>query len=146
MSRVVFKVRDYSDEYSSIGWDVAPATTAIQAADLVAAIAGLTRGTIGDSTLVNEELITAGSTARPASPDAQREDKWVCTYRDVVLDKTFRLSLPTADRTLLAGGTEELSGASAEFLALKTEFDQYVISPYGNAVELESIYYVAVAL
>lgn len=146
MSQVRFRTRDYSDEYSSVNLEVSAGIATADANIVRGAVLALIRGTMGAFEIVDIEIVDAGSTARPASPEAQREDKWVITYRDTVLDKTFRKSLPTADRTLLSPGSEVLDTGSTEFINLKSALDSHMLSPYGNAVSVEAVEYVAVAL
>lgn len=146
MTRLKFPVYDWSDETSNVNWPVVQGLVGGDALNLVTAIEGLIRGTVGEQVLVDDVVLAAGSTARPASPDAQREDKFVITYRDTVNQNVYRYSLPTADRTLLPGGSEVLPATDAAYIAFETQFNASVLSPYGNAVELISIEYVAVSI
>jgi hypothetical protein len=146
MARLKFRVYDYSDEVSVVNWEVDPAITVPDAQAFMSTIAALTRGTLGEQQIIEEVLVAAGSTARPVSADAQREDKWVIEYLDTVNGKTYRLSLPTAQRQLLPGGSEVLPSTAVEYTDFETQFNQRVLSPYGNPVNLVGIRYVAVAI
>jgi hypothetical protein len=145
VAQIKFRVKDYSDEISSVNWTVTAGIATPDANTLRTAIAGVIRGTMDSFDVTEITNVDPGSKARPASPEAQREDKWVITYLDNVLQKEFRLSLPTADRSLLAGGSEQLPPGT-ELTNLETAFNAYVLSPYGNPVTLQSVEYVAVAI
>ena len=142
------RVRDFSDEYSSINIPVEDAITGPEATALRGAITGVVRGSILRTDVVRTELIDAGADVRPASSDAHREDKLVVqyTYLSNGVSKKGRYSLPAFDRALLSGGSEVLSPASPEYVALKAAFDASVLSPVGTAITVESAYYVSANL
>lgn len=99
----------------------------------------------------------------PASPEAQREDKWLVTYRDTTqfLDvgstianpgflKVFNFEVPGANRTLLVPNTELMdvsTGSVGEDFVTAVEAN--VRSPYNNSaavtptIEVLSVKYVS---
>lgn len=125
--------------------------------DLKATLPGLTRGEIR-KTSINE--VFAESNAAVTSPEAQREDKWLVTYRDETqfLDvantinnagfgNLYQKEMPTADRALLTGGSSELNitpvTGNAAALAFITAFEAVENSPTGgNEINVVSIAYV----
>ena len=137
---------DFSDENSKINWPVADTVNLAAASSLLAAINGLQRGTQGEVVLTIDEIVDAGSTARPANADAQREDKWSIKYRDTVNNRPYYRQIPCANRQLLSGGTEYLDLANATVQTFVTSYEANILSPYGNPVEVISIKYVGAAL
>jgi len=69
----------------------------------------------------------------PASGLAQREAKWLVTGVDTQ-GLNCSIEIPTADLTLLAAGTKNLSLAAGTGLALKNALDAVWLSKIGNAV------------
>lgn len=81
--------------------------------------------------------------ARPASPAAQRENKWLLIYEDNTTHRLYRNELPTADLTLLTGGSDFISDLTvAPWAAFKTAFEAVVLSPAGNATTLREVQFV----
>lgn len=148
---------DYSREKASFTLNTVTPTAAnlgtltTQVNNLVAAIDGITDG------VLNKRILTVkvpGSAVYPASPEAQREKKWLVSYTDVttnlaagvtnpLLGASFTSELPTA---LLASNLQvnsdyaELSGgAMGDFV---TAFEAFARSPSGGAVQVNSVKYV----
>jgi hypothetical protein len=99
-------------EPETSNWGIAIAT--LTAANLVAktaligaletAVTGLVIGNLTkDETVVNRTVFTPGPAS---SPLAQRENKWLVRYHDASNSKKFRVSIPTADLTLLLPHSE----------------------------------------
>lgn len=125
--------------------------------DLKGTLPGLTRGVLR-KTAITENF--AESNDEVTNPEAQREDKWLVTYRDVTqfLDvgntinnvgfgNLYQVEIPTADRALLEAGSDELDitpvTGNAAALAFITAFEAVQNSPTGgNEIEVTSIRYV----
>lgn len=78
----------------------------------------------------------------PASAVAQREMKWLVTYKDMVTEKDYRAELGTADlsdASLLVAGTDIADLTDAAWILFITEFEVMARSQDGNAVEVQSI-------
>lgn len=120
--------------------DVAATETLV--GNLIAAVQGVTIGSNQKKEIVYARTILANGPA--SSTAAQRENKWLCRYHDATTFKKFQLSLPCADLTKLASGSEFLSLAAGVGLALKTAFEAVVVSPddAANATVLDSVQFV----
>lgn len=140
MSLVSFSVRDHSDEYSSVGFNITDVdetswvatNTAIAA--IQTALAALTTGNIASKTLVAYN--TKVDDTRPANPYAQRETGLRLFYQDDVTFKKSHITVPAPDLLVVAsGGTDEvdLSGV-AVVNAVVTALEAIMKSPEGNAV------------
>lgn len=75
------------------------------------------------------------SVSRPTDTAAQRENKWLLRAHSATSNQKFRYSLPTADLSLLADGSEYLDLSTGVGGALKTAFDAVIRSP-NDASEL----------
>jgi len=109
---------------------------------LAVAIAGITLGTVRHTTTLLKE--TVGTSTPAASKYAQRENKWLCRYHDVTTGQKFRVSIPTADLSILPDNSEFIdltTGAGDDF---KTAFEAVVRSPADgtHAVTLDSVQFV----
>lgn len=113
-----------------------------------AALDGVTLGVVSKTSLGNEETI---SNAIPSSPAAQRENKVLVTYWDIVTEKTYTLTIPTIDFTKLhfIPGAGDIvawklaDGGSAEMIAWVDAFEDLAKAPdTGNTVRVISMRYV----
>lgn len=103
------------------------------------AIVGVTRGTLQKITYGNE----IPSPGVNSDPLAQRENKWLIRYTDDVTGKAWQVELGTADLTLLDPNNRGyMLISSGAGLSFKTAFDDYVKSPDGNAVTMQSAQFV----
>jgi len=88
---------------------------------------------------------TTASNTRASSNLAQRENKWLCRYHDATNSLPYKLSIPTADLSLLPDGLEYLDladgGVGEDF---KTAWEALVKSPYDptHATVLDSVQFV----
>lgn len=111
-------------------------------ANLAAAVAGVTMGTVRHTTTLLDETI--GTLNPAASTLAQRENKFLCRYHDVTTGQKYRVSLPTADLSTLPNNSEFLDLTTGPGAALKTAFEAVVRSPgnAANAVTLDTVQFV----
>lgn len=96
-----FKIRDYSDETSTMKF-FNDAITAVSLpgyltdfGNLRTAVQGVIAGNIAVETWVGDQTLL--TQAAPASPVAQRELKWLVTYEGSISGKLYQLTIPTAD-------------------------------------------------
>lgn len=96
----------------------------------------LSRGQPAKSTLIAQINTISGANA--TDPVAQRESKWLVTYRDTTTEKLYTLEIPCADLTTdnLLGNTDQANLASTEWAAWVTAFEAVAKSEVGNAVEV----------
>jgi len=140
--------RDYSGETSPFSvytpeitaGNFAATGTALQA--LGTATNNLSRGQPAKSTLIAQINVISGANA--TDPVAQREMKWLVTYRDTVTERLYTLEIPCADLTAanLSGNTDEANLASTEWAAWVTAFEAIAASQDENAVEVVSARFV----
>jgi hypothetical protein len=96
--------RDWSDELSTVQVHITPITVVTIVAELViiaalrTAIEGITIGVASRDKIIMDDTII--SAARPASPLAQREVKWLVRYHGVDNNKKWTCEIPTADLSL----------------------------------------------
>lgn len=140
--------RDYSNEKSTVQFSV----PAITSANIVAVNADI--GAIGvallDLSLCNlakTQTVSDFATSNqdpPTNPYAQRELKWLMTYRDDVTNKEHTMEIPGADLTdNLLGNTDQADLSSADWVAFITAFEDGAVAPdTGNAVTVLSAYVV----
>lgn len=134
--------RDYSGETSPFtvycveltAGNFAATGTALQT--LGTATNALSRGQPAKSVLTAQENVI--SAANATDPVAQREMKWLVSYRDTTTNKKYSLEIPCADLTTdnLAGNTDEADLTSTEWAAWVTAFEAIAKSEVGNAVEV----------
>lgn len=161
MTHKNYTVKDYSAEKSVFGWHTQQllsdgsnlATIQTDNATMLLAVYGVCRF----ASINNQQLVEGlrGSQAANPNPEAQREEKWLCTYEDVseYLDpplntvpnpgyhKIFNLELPEADLSLRTGNHDIVFSKgsvpdNAAFTTLETEFNDVVRSPYGGNASL----------
>lgn len=156
-NQATFSIADYDREGSSMSVNVGPITvvnfTALHDAidDLEAAIPGMILGEIRQTTIAEK---FPQSTAVVTDKDAQRERKWLITYRDVTefLDvgntinntgygNLYTKELPTADASLLPNtATDELDLSAGAVATFVTAFEAVENSPTGGPdIEVVSI-------
>jgi len=136
--------RDYSGETSPFSVYTAEINAgnfaAIGAAlqTLGTATNDLSRGQPAKSTLIAQINVISGANA--TDPVAQREMKWLVTYRDTVTERLYTLEIPCADLTAnnLSGNTDEadLTNGAGEWPDWVTAFEAVAKSQDGNAVEV----------
>lgn len=147
MAVATFRIRDFSDEYSTCSFVVedvagdgsnwAALLTAI--GSLQTALAAATAGHIAELTITaSKELV---NDTRPASPWAQREIKWLMRYHDDVTYKKYTKTLPCAALELMSdGGDDEVDivGITA-WATLVTWFEANMLSQDGNAITVDGV-------
>ena len=156
-----YTVRDFDGEKSVYGWNteqVAPDGSNLLALEVAngtlnAAIYDITR-----FAAVNQQQfsnIIRGTQSPNADPEAQREEKWLCTYEDTTefLDpptnlipnpgfhKIFNLEIPIADLSLRVGNSEIVytqagGGVAQVFTDFVAAFNLVVKSPYGGVAAM----------
>lgn len=133
-----FTFEDYSKEKSGVSVNIGPLTAANFAAKRAAidalgdALPGITRGA-HRKTSISEQFII--DTAVVTDQIAQRETKWLVTYRDntdfydvantianVGFGQLYSVEVPTADPSLLAQGSDVLDINPATRLPAVTDF------------------------
>lgn len=80
--------------------------------------------------------------ARPASPFAQRETKWLVSYVDDVTGKQHTMEIGGADLALVGDDGKTLNVAAGAGAAFVTAFEAGVKSPVGNDVTFLSAVHV----
>jgi len=147
MADVVFKIRDFSDEYSTVRIPIADFAAdgsdyqarMTQVGSLQAAIAAVTAGTIAPRTVPAERGIV--NDTRPASPFAQRELKWLIQYQDDVSGKHYTLSIPAPALELMSDGGDDVAdivGITA-WSTLVTWLEANMTSPEGNSITVNRV-------
>lgn len=150
MARVVFTIRDFSDEYSSVAFPIPEpaadgsdwAAILTDVGTLQAALAAMTGGHIAKKQIVvGDEAV---NDTRPALPWAQREIKWLVRYQDDTTFKKYTLTLPCAALELMSDGGDDYLDivgvtAAATFV---TWLENNMVSPDGNAITVNSISHV----
>jgi hypothetical protein len=105
----------------------------LQAA-LGTAINDMTLGTLQNLRYGNE---TIAGYAAPVDPFAQRETRWLISYRDTVTGKVMQAELGTADLSLLdPNNRNSWDWDNADVIAFVAAFEDYAISEAGNPVEI----------
>jgi len=96
--------RDWSDELSTVQFNITPITVVTIVAELVGlaalrtAVENITVGIASRDKIIMDDTIISAD--RPATPLAQRENKWLVRYHSVGTNKKFTLEVPTADLSL----------------------------------------------
>lgn len=92
------------------------------------AVAAITLGTLHKETRTSYVDLVSNET--PASELAQRESKWLVTYRGNTSEKLFRLEIPTADLVgHLLPASKEADLTEADMAAFVSAFETFVRSP-----------------
>lgn len=142
----IFTLLDYSDEKSSVNiYNGAITAVSIggfltQFGEMRTALEGITLGTMHQEQWIGD--VTLLSNARPASPVAQRESKFLVRYHNVVTGKKFTLEIPTADLTgRVVAGTDRALLTETNMAAFVTAFNAFARSPENDtdAVVIDDI-------
>jgi len=127
--------RDFSDELSAVRIYV-PAMTALTITAILAEMSAMevsldavTLGVASESVITLDRTVL--SAARPASPYAQRELKWLVSYHSNTLNHKFTLEIPTADPVgaALVPGTDLADLSVEPWLTFKTTFEIVAVAP-----------------
>jgi len=157
--RLTIGFLDYSNEPSTSSIHVGGVTAVslpgllTNIAAYVAAVDGITLGTIRDDTLI--AYSTNRSSVPPADVNAQRERKWLVRYIDDLpffddpvnaipnagFGQAFTFTIPTADigGANLVPNTDLGLLTDTQMAAFVTAFEALARSPYGGTVELISM-------
>ena len=143
MSLATIKFLDYSDEVSTVSFNVAtPSGASYDWAALAASIdaVGDVIADVSLCTRSKEQVNVAladGSLARPVSTAAQREVGLRIFYVDDTTQKKYHVTIPGPDTSLMASpGFDIVDWSGTEMAALETAFEANVLSPDGNAVSI----------
>lgn len=142
MAKLRIPFLDYSNEGSTVAFNVADAILDAAITAVVNAVAGLTVDGKKTAVLVTEEDKDAGISGKATDALAHREIKYLVRYSDNVTGKIYRAEIPCADLSLLDGDTDFLSLSSTEGAAFVTAFEANCLSEVGNAVTVQSIQFV----
>lgn len=145
MSLATIQYLDFSGEKSSVAFNVATPSGATFDWDALAAVVD----TVGDAidavclcTRGPDSIrvqIADGSVSYPASEDAQREAGLRIFYHDTTNNKKYHLTIPGPDKSKMAvAGTDRVDWADTDMAALETAFEANVLSPDGNAVQIDN--------
>lgn len=145
MARVTIKIRDYSDEYSLLGVNladldgIARVWTGLEteASDLVGHIEDHSIGTV--ATVQATQATQAEDDTRPAAPFAQRELGLRFYLRDQVNQEIGYFTIPAADLNIgsVVAGKDELDLTAAPTAAFVAWLEAEALSRDGNAVTVE---------
>lgn len=155
-----FTILDYDRETSNTQFYTGNITavslpdTLTEFGDLRDAIDGIILGTIQKESL--KVFDTKLSNAAPASPQAQRENKWLVVYEDVLpffddpvnaipnegFGKVFTFEIATADLSLLVANTDRMNIATGNGATFVTAFEAIARSPYGGTVNVLEVRHV----
>lgn len=127
------KVSVYSEPLTAANFD---AQNALRAA-FESAVDAITLGNPGSEQFVAVETVVAKNPA--ASPQAQRENKWLISCAETGGGGTVTFTVPCADLTLLAADGENMDSTSAEYIALVAAVEAFIQSNDGNAVTVTSV-------
>lgn len=109
---------------------------------LAAATIALLLGVVNtERIIINETFISA---IPAATPQAQRENKFLVRYHDSVSQDKFRVSLGTANLSLLMTNSEFIDLTAGAGQAYKNAFEAIVVSPDddSHSVVVDSIQFV----
>jgi len=158
-NQATFTFEDYNAEKSSMAMNIGPITVLNFAAvrdaidDLKTAVGGLTLGEQRKTT-ISEQF--SESSAAVTNQNAQRERKWLVSYRDVTqffdvantisnvgFGNVYQVEVPTADLSLLTGNSDILPLTQTQAAAFVTAFEAVQNSPTGgNEIEVIEIRHV----
>lgn len=147
----MFKIRDYSNETSTVKFYNGAITAAslpgylTNFGALKSAVQGITSGIIASESWVGDNTVL--SQAAPATPVAQRENKWLVTYEGDTSQKLYQMTVPAADITnaaLFLANSDDADLASAPMAAFVTAFETIARTPDSDTetVTVKSIRYV----
>jgi hypothetical protein len=107
------------------------AASATAIAALITAVSGVIVGNpLQDTTTILREVSGSGLASTTL---AQRENKWLVRYHGDTLNQKFRVSIGTADLTLLVMGTEFLDITGGAGQTLKNALEAVLRSPDNGA-------------
>jgi len=134
MARATYTINDHSNELSSFGITVAELTSGTIVADLAAAAALRTAtAAIIIGAMVKEQIsqIPYDTPATPSNYYAQREIKWLVTYRGATTGKLFQLEIacPLQNANTINGNTDEANVADSLWTDWISAFEAYAQSP-----------------
>ena len=150
--KLTVSFRDFDGERASASFDgevVSDVNYTAQNAlmdDIVTALEGVSIGVVARDVRTFYEADVSQVSA--TSEWAQRETCWLLSLYDATANKRFQRTIPCADLSLLDESETDpnkrrsLDLAAGAGLALKTAIEAYMLSPYGNAVTLESCVHV----
>ena len=136
MGKFTMRYTDYDGERSSVTIPIVNNPALGDISTLISSLAGVTIGTQGEalSYVITQEQ--GDDKARPASPFAQRETKWLVTYQDTVNGRSGQFEIPTADLLVLADGGKVADPADANVIALTGILETVMESKDGNPVSI----------
>lgn len=133
MTKNLLQFTDYSNEKSSVGIYSADLTAAnfaaeqTAAASLAVATGALSIGSLTQRTMTD---VLLDSPDIPTNVYAQREIKWLVSYRGDTSGKTFQLEIPAANLTSnLVPNTDLADATSTQWAAWITAFEAFGRSP-----------------
>lgn len=137
-------LRDYDGEDSAVRVNCAALNAGNIAAQLTlqsnfgAAINDMSMGSLQYIRYGNEVIQNSDS---PEDTWAQRELKWRVNYRDTVTGDPHWFTIPCANATLLDPNNRKQAymGDAGDVDAFVAAAEAYILSPDGNAIEIESI-------
>lgn len=118
------------------------AQTVTLTGNLLAAVQAIILGVQYQKVIVADRTVNAKTPA--ASQAAQRENKFLLRYHDIVTGKKYNVSFPTADLTKLPNHQELLDLTAGVGLALVEAFQDLCVSPddAANGVLVDSVQFV----
>lgn len=132
-TRNAITINDYSNELSSFGVNSVAVTEVNLSAQLTAAavlVAAVTDLTIGVITKQTMQLVPYETTGTPTSPYAQREMKWLVSYRGDESGKLFQIEIAAPDITGNVVPNSDIADlSSADWVAFISAFEAFVRSP-----------------
>lgn len=144
MARTSFQLTDHSNEKSNATVYTVNLTAAnfdAQATLRTSLMGSINNLSIGQLSRVTVSDIPVDSPGIPGNPFAQRELKWLVSYRDTVTGKMYQMEIPAANLTdNLAGNTDNANLASDDWVAFINAFEAYARAPDNiiNTVEVVS--------
>jgi len=139
----LFQITDYSNEKSSFSVTSVTANAGNLAAQQTAAaalFAAIEDLTIGALTKQQMSLVIYDTPATPVNIYAQREMKWLVTYRATTSGKLFSVEIAAPDLTdNVAPNTDVADLASDDWAAFVTAFEAFVKSPDNGTEAVEVI-------
>jgi len=137
---------DYGGEKSTFAFSIQQLNSAnldntlIAIANLQSAIALVTDGLEVKRTVMT--AVSGSGQGSSTNPTAQRELKWLITYKDNVNSKEYQheLPCPTLNANTLSGNPDNDANLSyVDWITFKTNYEAVVKSPDGNAVTLQRV-------
>lgn len=149
MSLATIQYLDYSNERSSVAFNVADPSGAAYDWDALVAIVDGIGDLIDDVCLCtrgNDSLrmvVQTGSAAIPADEEAQRELGLRIFYIDTTTQKKYHFTIPgPAVALMVQPGFDQVDWSGTEMAALEVGLEANMLSPDGNAIQLINGYIV----